>query len=852
MLRATLKSLLSRKLRLLLSGLAVVLATMFVSGAFVLTDTLGRSFDALFSNAYNYVDVSVSAKPALGTDGGGDNGNAVPQNINASVVDEVAKVDGVRRARGQVGVDGARVVGKNGKVVAGTGPPRFGIAWNGDSELLKLREGRGPQAPDEIVINKTLATTTGYRIGDQVGVLTLQPKKTFTLVGIFGYAGGRDSLGGELTVGFTEPVAQELMLGKTGVYNSIDVKINNSKDTIAVRDSIRRTLGPAYTVDTGKDLAKKASDAFKPFLSGFNTLLLAFAVIALLVGIFLILNTFSIIVAQRTRELALLRAMGARRGQVIRSVLLESAIVGVLASAIGYAVGIGLGAGGAFLLTNFFGGLEVASVGTPVAGAVLSFVLGIAVTMISALLPALRAARVAPIAAMREAATPDRPLTRLTVGGGIVFLAGAGTLAFGLSGKAHGNTLTTILVGVGVTFVGVALLTPLLSRPAVAILGRLFSWSLPGQLGRRNSARNPRRTAITAAAMMIGIALITAISTVFSSLTASVNKIVDQQLQADLVIAGQQSSALPPTIDPAALDRVRALPGVATLAADSYESAKVNGKQTYVASYDDLGAAVKILKMKTKDGSIGSLDSGEIVLDDKTAKKLGVGVGSTLAIQLPRTPEGTYRVKGVFRSAQIGDGIILPWSDAKAGFRSALPVQAFAKVADGTSVSSVRKQVDDILKDSPEVSVQTRSEYVGQSTQIFNVLLGVVQVLLFVALLIAVLGIVNTLILSVLERTRELGLLRAIGLRRSQMMRMITVEAVVISLFGALLGIGVGVGLGAAVVRALKDQGFTQYAFPWVLMAVYLVAAAVVGVVAAVVPAIRAARLNVLNAIAYE
>jgi putative ABC transport system permease protein len=849
MLRATLKSLLSRKLRLLLSGLAVVLATMFVSGAFVLTDTLGRSFDALFSNAYSYTDIQVTAKPVVGA---GDDNGAIPGNIDASVVDRVAKVDGVRQARGDVLADGARVVGKNGKVVASTGPPRYGTSWNGDSELVKLTEGRGPQGPDEIVMNKGLAKTAGFKIGDQVGVLTLQPKKTFTLVGVFGYAGGRDSLGGEQTVGFTEPVAQQLMLGKAGVYSSIDVKVTDRKNLVGVRDTIRRTLGDTYTADTGKDLAKKASDSFKPFLSGFNTLLLAFAVIALLVGIFLILNTFSIIVAQRTRELALMRAMGASRGQVIRSVLLESAIVGVVASAIGYVVGIGLGATGAFLLTKLFGGLEVAGIGTPLIGAVLSFVLGIAVTMISALLPAVRAARVPPIAAMREAATTDRPLTKLTVGGGIVFLAGFGTLVFGLSGKAHGNTLTTILVGVGVTFIGVALLTPLLSRPAVAVLGRLFSWSLPGQLGRRNSSRNPRRTAITAAAMMIGIALITAISTVFSSLTASVNKIVDQQLQADLVIAGQQNSSIPPTIDPAALDRVRALPGVQTLAADSYEAAEVNGKVRYVASYDDIGAAVKILKMRAKDGTISSLSSGEIVLDEKTAKSLHLGVGSTLSIQLPRAAAKDYRVTGVYRSSQLGNGILLPWSDAQAGFRSSLPVQAFAKVKPGTSVSAVKKQVDTILADSPEVSVQTRSEYVGQATQIFNFLLGVVQVLLFVALLIAVLGIVNTLILSVLERTRELGLLRAIGLRRSQAMRMITVESVVISLFGALLGIGVGVGLGAAVVRALKDQGFTQYAFPWVLMAVYVVAAAIVGVVAAVIPAIRAARLNVLNAIAYE
>jgi putative ABC transport system permease protein len=851
MLRATLKSLLSRKLRLLLSGVAVVLATMFVSGAFVLTDTIGRSFDALFANAYTYTDISVSGKPLVGN---GDQGGAVPQNLDAALVSRIDRVDGVRSARGEVLVEGTRLVGKDGKVVPGTGPPQFGAAWSDDSELLKLRSGAAPKSDNEIVINKGLADSTGYKIGDTAPVLTplVDGKQSFTIVGIFGYAGGRDSLGGEQTIGFREPVAQQILLGRTGVFSSVDVKVDDKSALTDVRNRLRTTLGGNYQVDTGKDLAKKNSDAFKPFLTGFNNLLLAFAAVALLVGVFLILNTFSIIVAQRTKELALLRAMGASRGQVIRSVLLESLIVGVLASAIGYGIGIGLGAAGAYALTHLFGGLEVSSLGIPLIGAVLSFTVGIAVTLLSALLPALRAARIAPIAAMREAATPDRPLTKLTVGGLLVSLLGGAALAYGLSGRAHGYTLAAILTGVGVTFVGVALLTPLLSRPVVSLLGRLFSWSVPGKLGRINSGRNPRRTAITAAAMMIGIAVITAISTVFSSLTASVNKLVDDQLRADLVIAGQQTSAVPPTIDAASLAKIRALPDVSTVAAQSYSEGQVNGKNSFVTSWDDTGAAVTVLKIRATDGSINSLSAGQVTMDENTAKNLKVSVGGTVKIALPRAPEKTFRVVGIFATTRIGDGITLAWPDAQAGFRTQRPAQAYAQLAKGASASTAKKQVDEILKDSPDVTVQTRADYVKQSTQFFDILLGVVQVLLLIALLIAVLGIVNTLVLSVLERTRELGLLRAIGLRRGQTMRMITVESVVISLFGALLGIGVGLGLGAAVVRALKDQGFSAYAFPWTLMVTYLVAGAVVGVVAAVVPAIRAARLNVLNAIAYE
>jgi len=850
MLRATLKSLLSRKLRLLLSGIAVVLAVMFVSASFVLADTLQRSFNNLFSNVFDYTDIQVTATPK----GGEGQPGGLLDNFDASVVDRVAAVPGVAKATGQVFAEGARAIGKNGKVVptAGFGAPRLGVSWTGEDALVKLRTGRGPQEAGEVAVNAGLAKAGKLNVGDRMDVLTLLgSRQTFTIVGIIEFAGGRDSISGEHTVAFTIPVAQELMLGKTGVYNTIDVKVASGQSLTKVRDDVRSALGEGFDVDTGKDLAKKSSDQLKPFANGVRWLLLGFAAVALLVGAFLIINTFSIIVAQRTHELALLRAIGASRAQMIGSVLLESLIVGVIASAIGYVFGVGVGAAGGAGLARLIS-LQVAGIGLPLAGLVVSFAIGVVVTMISALLPAVRAARVPPVAALREAAIVDKPLTKITVVGGIVTALGATGLAYGLSGRARGSTVQAILLGVFVTFIGVALLTPLLSRPVVSVLGRLFSWSLPGQLGRRNSARNPRRTAITAAAMMIGIAVMTAISTVFASLTASINKIVDTGLQADLVIAGQQTSAVPPAIDPAALDRIRALPEVSLLAADAFDMALVNGQQGFVLSWDDIGAARVVTSMTTASGSIQSLDAGTVLVDARTARNLKVQVGSTVTIQLARLPERTYRVAGIFGETQLGSGIVVPWADAQAGFRSRQPTQAFAKLKPGASVVAVRDTVDEILKDSPEVTVQTRSDYVSQSTSIFDYVLVAVQLLLVVALLIAVLGIVNTLVLSVLERTRELGLLRAIGMVRGQAMRMIVVEAVVISLFGALLGVGVGVGLGAAVVRALRDQGFTNFALPWGLMAGYVIAGAIVGVVAAILPAVRAARLNVLSAIAYE
>jgi putative ABC transport system permease protein len=851
MLRATLKSLLSRKLRLLLSGVAVVLAVMFVSGAFVLSDTLGRTFDSLFTGAYDNTDIQVQGKPKVGGDGA--DAAPLPATMESSVVAKAAAVSGVAKATGTVFAEGARVVGHNGKVVGGAGgSPRFGANWTGEDQLISLREGRGPQSSGEVAINAGLAKIGNFKVGEQIGVLTLEPKKTFTLVGIFEYSGGRDSVGGEQTVAFTEPVAQQLMLGATGVYNVIDIKVTDKQNLTKVRDALRTELGGTYQVYTGEELAKRDAAQLKQVLSFVTYILLGFAAVALLVGVFLILNTFSIIVAQRTQELALLRAMGASRGQMIGSVMLEAVVIGVVSWLIGLGLGIGIGWVGAYALTALGGEMKVAGLGVPPSALIVSFVVGVGVTLVAALLPAIQASRVPPVAAMRQANTSDRPLTKLTVAGGILLVAGGGVLAYGLSGKAGGNTLSLVLAGVLATFISVALLTPLLGRPVVSLLGRLFAWSVPGKLGRLNSGRNPRRTAITAGAMMISVALVTGISTIFASATTSINKVVDKQLQADLVIAGQQTSAIPPAVDPGALARVRELPDVDAVAALSFDGAQINGKQEMVAAYDDFPAAVRILKVKTTDGRIGKLAAGEFVVDDAMAKTRKWKVGDRVTIQLPRGEAKPFTLAGVYAKTEATSGIAISWTDATAGFRAATANQAYVKLRPGTDVGTAKGQIDQILKDSPEVNAITRAEWVGQVTQFFDFVLIVVQVLLFVAMLIAVLGIINTLVLSVLERTRELGMLRAIGLRRSKTMWMITVESVVISLFGALLGVAVGAGLGAAVVRALKDKGIPELSLPWTLMAAYLVAGAVVGVVAAIIPAIRAARLNVLNAISYE
>ncbi|WP_330274223.1 ABC transporter permease [Lentzea sp. NBC_00516] len=839
MFKATLKSLLSRKLRLVLSALAVVLGVMFVSGSFVLTDTLQRSFTDLFSSAFANVDVSVSPKAEKGKQ---------PEPLTPQAISDVKSVPGVASAVGDV-QGSARPIGKNGKVITTSGSPRFGFNWTGTGQE-KIREGKAPAADDEVVLGGYLATTGGFKVGDDIALLTLEPKKTFKVTGIYEYAGGRDSLGGELSVAFTEPVAQQLLLGKKDVFSGVTVTAAQGTSDDALRDAVAAKLGSGYDVKTGAVLAKEQADQINEGLKFFNYVLLGFAGIALFVGIFIILNTFSIIVAQRTRELALLRSMGASRGQVIGSVVLEALVIGLIASIVGLGAGIGIGA----LLAKIFssvGGtnLQLAGIGVPSSAIISSFAVGMIVTVIAAVMPALRASRIAPVAAMREAATPDRPLTKITITGALVAAAGGTSLAFGFNQAS----LPLIFGGILVAFVGVALLTPILSRPMVSLIGRLLSWSMPGLLGRRNSARNPRRTAITAAALMVGISLITGVSVVLTSATKSIEKLASGQLQTDLIISGEgQMEGQPATFRRDVLTKIEKTDGVKSAVGWSQDGVLQGENQLFAVGVTDMPALATMFALKPKSGDIAPLKDDQVALPEELAAEKGWSVGSKVTLQLAKGEPKDFTVGFIWVKSQVLQGaLVLPESASKS-FRSDQIAQAFVQVSPGVSAADVQKRVEPLFADNPEITVQDRSAFVKQTTSQFDTVLLMIQILLALAILIAVLGVINTLALSVIERTRELGLLRAVGMRRSQVMRMITVESVVISVFGAVLGLAVGLALGVATVQALKDQGISEIGLPWMTMVQYLVVAAFVGVIAAILPAIRAARLNVLDAIAYE
>jgi putative ABC transport system permease protein len=852
MLRATLSSLLARKLRLILSALAVVLGVMFVSGSFVLTDTLSRSFDDLFRGIYSNVDVQVSAAGQGGASM--DDDDAAPKVIPAATLAQVKAVPGVAGAVGEVSADGARVIGANGKVVSSFGPPRFGEAWTGENSLVQLREGRGPTADNEIAVNADLATKAGIKVGDRVGVLTREPKQTFTLVGIIGYSGGRDTLGGSQQVEFTEPVAQKLMIGQAGVYTGITVTAADGTSPAALRDAIAAKLGPQYEVQTGEQLGAASAAAFASVLDVFNNVLLGFAGVALFVGAFLILNTFSIIVAQRTRELALMRAVGASRRQMIGSVLTEAVVIGMIASVLGLLAGFGVGRLMAYLFAEFgSGGLALAGVGLPASAVISAFGVGLVVTMVAAVLPALRASRIPPIAALQEVATPDRPLTRLSVSGAVITAAGGALLGVGLAGKLGDNTLWGVLGGALAVFLGVALLTPLLSRPVVAALGRLTGRWVPGLLGRRNAGRNPRRTGITAAALMIGVALVTSVGVVLTSATASFTKTTEDTVHADIYIGADQDGPRPPVFDAAVLARAEQVSGVRTVLGIWEDDATVNGKGEFVTAVHNPAALRQVFGLTATAGTVDDVAEGQVLVDQTTAGHAGVSVGSTVTVKTARGEPTRYTVAGVYKPVDFGyvSGFVLPES-AHTGFSMPQPRSAFLALESGATVAGTLPAVKALLADSPEVDAVDRAGMINQQTGDIAMLLNMVTILLSLAILIAALGIINTLALSVLERTRELGLLRAVGLGRAHTTAMVTVEALVITVFGALLGMGVGIGLGAAAVRAFRDDGFTTFSLPWSDLGTYVAAAVVIGLVAGLLASIRAARINVLAAIAHE
>ncbi|MDP9100592.1 MAG: FtsX-like permease family protein [Actinomycetota bacterium] len=844
MLRATLRSLLARKLRLLLSGVAVILGVAFVSGTFVLTDSLSRVFDQLFAtvNAGSAVDVRAAA--LFSSTGRGP--DAAPEPVPEAVLTAVRAVPGVAEALGQVS-GYAQVVDRAGRPVATGGAPTLGVSMAGSSrqESLRVKQGSIPATDSEVAVDAVTARRVGLHVGDRVTVLLHGPSQTFRVAAIVGF-GTSDNLAGASIVAFTTHGAQRYV-GIAGAYSNISIAAASGVSESVLRQRVAAVLPPGVEAVTTTQKVAETSQQVKQGIGFFSTALLVFAGISLFVGAFLIFNTFTMLIAQRTRELALMRALGASRGQVTRSVLVEALVIGVTSSAIGFVLGLGIAAGLRGLLSAL--GITLPKGQTVIATrtVVVAFVVGIGVTCVAALIPARRAARLSPVEAMRDSGpAEDRSLRRRVVLGSLNLMAGIALLAGGLSN----GTLPLLGVGAMLTFLGVTTLSPTFARPVVLALGApLARLGVPSRLGRGNAARSPRRTSATAAALMVGLALVSAVSVLGASVKSSVRAVVASSIGADFIITPKGRAPLSLEIPRLLAGR----PGVATIASFREGSAKAVGKAGGDGRIRIQGVEPaslhQVLRLAFTSGDPAALAKGQLIMDAKKASDEGFRVGQLVPVTWARTGTVPLVLGALFKANNLAGNFLV--SDRVFDANTTQPQLAaiLVKLSDGVAPAAGRATVDAALAAFPSAQVQDQAQFVRSLGSTVDTLLNAVTLLLVLSIVIAVLGIVNTLALSVVERVRELGLLRAVGLQRRQLRRMIRVESVLIAVYGAVLGLAIGTAMGYALVTALHDQGITEFRVPWRSLLLMMVGAGVAGILAAALPARRAARLSVLEAV---
>jgi putative ABC transport system permease protein len=847
MWKVTLKGIWSKKVRFVLTGVAVMLGVAFVSGTFVLTETISRTFDALFSDIYQHTDAVVREKEAFKGDFGSGRGR-----LTASLLPVVRSAPGVAEADGSVqGL--AVIVNKHNEAVGsnGEGAPTFGFAWIPDRDLSTLHvvDGRGPRRANEIVIDKKSADDAGYKPGDTVPVITKEGRADYRLTGIVKF-GTADSPLGATIVAFTPETASSV-LADPGTFDSIDVKAKPGVSQEQVVRNIERTLrgdpnAANVEVLTGQQITRESQNDLRDNLSFFNTFLLIFGVIALLVGSFIIFNTFSIIVAQRSRELALLRAVGADRAQVLGSVLFEAVLVGLTASIVGLLGGILLAGGLKALLDALGLDIPAGSIVVPASAVIWSFVTGLLVTVVAAMSPALRASRIPPIAAMRDVSIDRSGSSRRRgVIGALVTLFGAALVALGLFGNS-GNALLEVGVGMGVVFLGIAVLGPMIAGPMSAAIGAPIERikGITGAIARENAMRNPKRTSATAAALMIGIGLVGLITIFGASARASVNSAIDESMRADYVVTsgGFNQGRIPVDAEQqlAALPAVQAVSGVRTGEAKIKDSVE---QLTAVdaANFDSL------FDLQVSKGKLSNVGPTGLAVLDTTASDNDLHVGSKVAVEFPQTGRHDFTVEAIYQQPYFGQ-----WTTSVQAYQANYPdqfdYQIYIKAKGGVTSANTRA-LETVVKRYPGPDLETRDQYKASTGQDINQFLNLVYVLLFFAIVIALFGIANTLGLSIIERTHELGLLRAVGMSRSQLRSSVRWESVIIALLGTVLGLLIGVGFAWAMVQALSDEGIDKFSLAPLQLVVIVVLAALFGILAAAWPARRAARLDVLRSI---
>jgi putative ABC transport system permease protein len=850
MWRATIKGLLAKKVRLIFTALSIVLGIGFVAGTYVLTDTMNAAFEQLFATTSQASDVTVRSAEAFtpeqsGPGGGGSERTPLP----ASLLETVRGVPQVQTAVGSVQGYAQFVDPATGDAIGGFGPPTIGLNWNALSDrVLTIRQGMPPQSRDQVVVDAATAEKHDLQVGEQVRILFVGPPQEFTISGIAGF-GSADNLAGATLAAFDTPTAQRV-LDKQGVFDTIEARGAPGTTATQLRGDIQGVLPTGVEAVTTADVGAENAAQFRQALGFFQTALLVFAAVALFVGSFIIFNTFSIIVTQRIRELALLRALGASRTQVLVSVIAEAVVVGLVASAIGVVAGIGIAVGLKALLHAF--GVELPSTGVVVQlrTVVVSLVVGTLITMVAAILPARRAAAVAPVEALREAdpaAAHERHRGRRLAVASSIAVVGVAVLLFGLFGSPD-RAYVYVGLGAALTFVGVAMLSPFVAAPAASVIGApLARLGSPGGLGRRNASRNPRRTARTSSALMVGLGLVAMVAILASSLKASFNAALEKSLKADFTVATTNFTPFSPDV----ADRVASVGGV--LAASPFRQGgfQVDGRSAFVTGLDPATAS-EVTTLDFSQGGLAGLGPDAILISKKVADANGWSVGDTVPAAFATVGARPLTVAGIYDDAGVVGDYAISLDAYQRLFVQQLDSFVLVKLRPGADVATTQTQIQTAVEEFADVQVLDQATFREKQAGFIDQLLGLVTALLAMAIVIALFGIVNTLSLSIHERTRELGLLRAVGLSRRQAKRMVRAESVIIALFGALLGIAVGIFFGWALQRSLVDQGVTELRIPVGTLVAYLIFAAVAGVVAAIAPARRAAKLDVLQAIAYE
>ncbi len=847
MWRVALKGIAAKKLRVLLTSVSVVLGVAFITGTLVLSDTITRTFDTLVVNVNGGLSAQIRGKSAFND----SQGNAQRNRIDASLLDAVRRVPGVHDA--DVSVAGLGViVDKTGKGLnAGQGPPPLAFAWSNNTALnpMRLVSGTPPQQPNDIVIDKRSADRAHFVVGDQVRVVIIATKgvsAVYHLAGI-GKFGSADSPAGASLVFFTTATAERL-LAQPGKVDAIQVQADAgvSQNTLVSRLKTVVRGQPGVEVVGGAAVVQEGQDNFQRAFGFFKTFLLVFAFIALFVGTFVIYNTFSITVAQRTREYALLRAIGASRRQVTTSVFAEALVTGVVASLVGLGAGLLLASGLKALLAAL--GIDIPAGSTVVTSGTVTVALsvGIIVTLMASLFPALKASRVRPIAAMREVAIEDdRPSLRRTIAGVIVTALGLASLLNGLFGGG-GNALANVAIGAVIIFIGVAILGPLVARPAARLIGAPLPSlrGVAGRLARDNAMRNPKRTASTASALMIGVGLVAFVTIFAASAQASIDHVIDSEMKADYIVStSSQFSTLPPAVE----TDLRKVPGVELVSGVRFGSMKFAGSVKQIEAFDPTNID-QLFDISVSKGRLADLGLDGLGVYKTTASDHGWVIGSRVPVQYAKTGVKTLTVRAIYTQQALAGPYVISLANYEQNFTEQSDAVVIVKAAPGAA-ASVRPGINAVLKRYPNGKLQDRAEYKAAQAKQVQQLLNLIYAMLMMAVFIALFGIANTLALSIFERTREIGLLRAVGGSKAQVRSVVRWESVIIALFGTLLGLLIGVFFGWVLVRALSDQGIDRFSLPPGQLVVLVVLGAFVGTLAAWLPARRAARIDILQAI---